>query len=73
MSAAEKVEIKLNQNLWGLLLSLSTLGISEYFCLCTLYWFGLIISILASVSFIATIIPYTLHYCKKKIKDINSL
>ncbi len=34
---AKNFKINLNQNLWGLLLSLITLGTAEYFKLFTLY------------------------------------
>jgi len=65
---AENFKINLNQNLWGLLLSLLTLGTAEYFKLCTLYWFGIILSSLTSISFIVTLTAYTLNYWKGKMK-----
>jgi glucan phosphoethanolaminetransferase (alkaline phosphatase superfamily) len=49
--ATDDFKINLNQNLWGLLVTLITLEAAEYFDLCTLYWFGLILSIIASISF----------------------
>jgi hypothetical protein len=58
----ENFKINLNQNLWGLLLTLLTLGTAEYFELCTLFWFGLVLSIIASISFVFTLIPYTINY-----------
>lgn len=65
---ADNFKINLNQNLWGLLLALLTLGTAEYFKLCTLYWFGIILSILTSISFIVTLTAYTLNYWKGKMK-----
>ncbi len=65
---ADNFKINLNQNLWGLLLALLTLGTAEYFDLCTLYWFGLILSGLTSISFIFTLTAYTVNYCKNKLK-----
>lgn len=65
---AENFKINLNQNLWGLLLALLTLGTAEYFKLCTLYWFGIILSSLTSISFIVTLTAYTLNYWKGKMK-----
>lgn len=59
-------KINLNQNLWGLLISLLTLGISEYYCLCSLYKFGLFLSILSTLSFSVTLMAYTFKYIKKK-------
>jgi hypothetical protein len=65
---ADNFKINLNQNLWGLLLALLTLGTAEYFKLCTLYWFGIILSSLTSISFIVTLTAYTLNYWKGKMK-----
>ena len=61
-------KINLNQNLWGLLLALITLGAAEYFSLCTLFWFGLILSALTSISFLVTLTAYTINYWKNKMK-----
>ncbi|SIT13453.1 hypothetical protein SAMN05421761_1207 [Belliella pelovolcani] len=65
---ADNFKINLNQNLWGLLLALLTLGTAEYFRLCTLYWFGIILSSLTSISFVVTLLAYTLNYWKGKMK-----
>jgi hypothetical protein len=64
----DNFKINLNQNLWGLLLALLTLGTAEYFKLCTLYWFGVILSSLTIISFIVTLTAYTLNYWKGKMK-----
>lgn len=66
------IKVNLNQNLWGLLVSLSTLGSAEFFGLCSLYWFGLILSILTSLSFLVTLIAYTRNYWKNKTKSSNA-
>jgi len=63
----EPIKINLNQNLWGLLVTLITLGAAEYFELCTLYLFGLGLSILASISFTITLTAYTINYWKDKM------
>ena len=62
-------KINLNQNVWGLLLSLTTLGVSEYFNFKCLFWFGLILSVLTTISFTSTLTAYTINYCRKKIKN----
>lgn len=67
----DNFKINLNQNIWGLLLTLLTLGVSEYYNLCTLYWFGLILSLIASISFIITLCAYTINYYKLKTKNEN--
>jgi len=65
---ADNFKINLNQNLWGLLLALLALGTAEYFDLETLYWFGLVLSVLTSISFIFTLTAYTINYYKNKMK-----
>jgi len=64
----ESFNINLNQNIWALIVSLLTLGISEYYDLYTLYYFGLILSIICSISIIITLYFYTLNYSNKKLK-----
>lgn len=64
----DNFKINLNQNIWGLLLSLLTLGTSEYYKLVSLYYFGLILSIITSLSFVITLVAYTINYCKNKMK-----
>ena len=66
--SAENFKINLNQNIWAMLLALTTLGASEYYDLCTLYWFGLVLSGLSTLSFVFTITAYTYNYCKNKFK-----
>ena len=66
--SAENFKINLNQNLWGLILSLFTLGASEYYELCTLYWFGLVLSCFTSLSLVITLIAYTINYWNNKMK-----
>lgn len=65
----DNVKINLNQNLWALLVTLSAVGAAEYYNLCTLYFFGLILSVLVSVSFAVTLTAYTINYWKMKMKD----
>ncbi|GEP52718.1 hypothetical protein FNO01nite_33900 [Flavobacterium noncentrifugens] len=69
--SVDNFKINLNQNLWGLLLALLSLGVAEYFKLCILYWFGLILSILTSISFLVTLLAYTINYWKNKIKNVT--
>jgi len=63
----DNFKINLNQNLWGLLICLLTLGIAEYFKLCTLYIIGIIISVFACLSFLITLTAYTINYWKSKM------
>lgn len=64
-------KIYLNQNLWVLVLSLTILGIAEYFKLDVLFWFGFILSLITGISVIITMIPYTIEYWTKKMKKMN--
>jgi hypothetical protein len=64
----DNFKINSNQNLWSLLVSLITLGAAEYYNLCTLYFFGLILSIVVSISFGITLTAYTINYWKVKMK-----
>lgn len=68
-SPTENFKINLNQNLWGLITFLFTLGVAEYYQLCTLYWFGFLLSLLTSFSFLITLIAYTINYWKNKMKN----
>jgi len=43
----DNFKINLNQKLWLLLITLMTLGTAEYLGLCSLFWFGFILSLLA--------------------------
>lgn len=65
----EDFKINLNQNLWGLLITLATLGTAEYFELCTLFWFGFVLSIIAGISFLITLSAYTVNYWKNKMRN----
>jgi hypothetical protein len=62
----DNFKINLNQNLWGLLICLISLGLSEYFHLCTLYYISLILSCGAGLSFLLTLGAYTIKYIRSK-------
>ncbi len=64
----ENIKVKLNQNLWGLLLSFVGLGAAEYYHLCTLYWFSLVVSVIMTLSIAVTTIAYTVNYWKNKFE-----
>lgn len=59
-------ELKLNQNLWALIVSALCLGIAEFFELHTLYWVGIVLIILTTLSLIFSLTFYTLQYCAHK-------
>jgi len=66
MSAAEQFKINLNQNLWGVVVSFSALGVAEYYNLCTLFWFAVVVSVIMVASIAVTTLAYTIKYWKIK-------
>ncbi len=68
MNTSFKGLFNLNQNLWGLVVGFSGLGVSEKFSLCWLFWCAIVVSIGMMVSLAFTMVAYTNHYCEKKTK-----
>jgi hypothetical protein len=66
-SPAEAFKINLNQNLWGLVVTFSALGLAEQYHLCTLFWLAVISSSVMTLSVIVTTAVYTFKYCKDKL------
>jgi len=62
-------EINLNQNLWALLISLTALGTGEFYCLYNLKHFGFILSTLTGISYVFTLIAYTINYWNQKVNN----
>jgi hypothetical protein len=67
MSVAEPFKINLNQNLWGLIVAFASLGAAEYWELCTLYWFAVLVSVLTTASIAVTVFAYTCVYWKNRM------
>jgi hypothetical protein len=65
-SVSENFKINLNQNLWVLVVSFGSLGLSEYYLLDTLYWFSLIASVVSLISLAFTTWAYTANYVANK-------
>lgn len=66
------ININLNQNLWLLIISISALGASEYYCLPVTKNFAIIISIMSSASMLCTLTAYTINYVRDKLCKNNS-
>jgi hypothetical protein len=62
----ELFKINLNQNLWGLIIGLGSLGIAEHYKLCTLFWFAVVVSVIMVFSIAVTTWAYTVNYLKNK-------
>jgi len=67
MAPEDKFKINLNQNLWVLVVGFLSLGLSEYYDLQKLKILSLILSVGALASVSATLIFYTVKYCKNKL------
>jgi hypothetical protein len=65
-SPADQFKINLNQNLWGLIVGLTGLGMAEHFDLQTLFVFALVVSLIMTASIAATTLAYTINYWKNK-------
>jgi len=63
----DQFKIKLNQNLWGLLLGFVSLGLAEYYHLYTLFGFACVISVIMTLSVVVTMLAYTINYWKDKM------
>lgn len=66
MALQDKLDIKLNQNIWGLVVSYSALGAAEYWCLPRLRWFSIVIAGVFSISVVVCLVFYTYTYCVYK-------
>jgi hypothetical protein len=64
----EQFKINLNQNLWGLVVGLVSLGVAEHYSLCVLFWFAVVVSGIMVLSVAFTTIAYTINYWKEKLK-----
>ena len=65
-SPQDQFKVTLNQNLWGLIVGLGALGASEYYELCTLFWFSVVVSLIMVVSISFTTFSYTRTYWRNK-------
>lgn len=66
MAIEDKLNIKLNQNIWVLVVCLGGLGLAEYFHLPRLFSFSTILSLGSTISVLITLAFYTANYCKNK-------
>lgn len=63
---SDEMKVNLNQNLWGLVVSLGSLGAAEYFHLPRLLVFAEVVSFVMTISVVFTTFFYTVNYCRKK-------
>jgi hypothetical protein len=67
MAIQDKLDIKLNQNLWMLLVALISLGCAEYFKLTRLVCFANYLCWISCISITITLLVYTYNYVKNKL------
>jgi hypothetical protein len=67
MSIEDKLNINLNQNLWGLVAAYAALGVAEHWGLRWLFRLSFIVSMGMSLSVLITLAFYTWNYCRNKL------
>ena len=68
MASDVKIKLKLNQNLWGLIVAYAALGIAEYQGLKCLSKWAWVLSVVMTLSLVVTTFAYTWRYCANKFK-----
>lgn len=71
MAIEDKFNINLNQNLWGLIIAFTGLGIAERFGLKWLFWLSLFVSLGMSAFVLFAFGFYTVNYCARKRMHIR--
>jgi hypothetical protein len=68
MDSNVKIKLKLNQNLWALIVAYIALGFAEYRELKCLSLLAMIFSSVMTLSLIVTTFAYTVRYWRNKMK-----
>ncbi len=68
MDATDKFKINLNQNLWGLIISYSAVGLSQRYGFHELWWLAFVVSCAMSLSLLVCLVFYSINYCREKWK-----
>ena len=72
MASDVKIKLKLNQNLWGLIVAYGALLVAEHYGSKSLSQCAWFLSIVLTLSLIVTTIAYTWRYCANKFKKPGS-
>lgn len=73
VSVEDKININLNQNLWGLVVAYGALGLGEYYCLGRWFlWPARVLSVCMTFSVVLTVGFYTCYYCKRRWASIRN-
>jgi hypothetical protein len=70
--AMDKLKINLNQNIWWLIISYSTVGFSQRYGFHELWWLAFVMSCFCSLSVLICLAFYTINYCRHKYGNANS-
>lgn len=62
----DHVNINFNQNLWGMIIGLYSLGVAEYYRLSALFWFSVAVTVIMLISIGFTTYAYTKNYYAQK-------
>jgi hypothetical protein len=74
MALEDKINVNLNQNLWGLLVSYLALGAADHYHLSWWFlWLARALATLMTISVLAGFAFYTVHYCARKCVGIRKL
>jgi hypothetical protein len=73
MPIEDKFNINLNQNLWGLVVAFTCLGLAEHFRLKWLFIFSSVVSVPMSISVVLAVGFYTAHYCLRKREAMRAI
>jgi hypothetical protein len=70
MPIEDKVDVNLNQNLWGLVVSYVAVGLSQRYGFHELWWLAFVVSCAMSLSVLVCLVFYSINYCCNKWKKI---
>jgi len=71
MASDVKIKLKLNQNLWGLIVAYVALGVAEHQGSKCLSKLALVLSAAMTLSLVVTTVAYTWRYCATKFKKLT--
>lgn len=71
MAIEDKFKINLNQNLWGMVVSYVTTGLSQRYGFHELWWLSFVVACVMSLSVLICIAFYTFDYCQRKAVPKN--
>jgi len=71
MAVEDKLNINLNQNLWGIVVSYAAVGLAERYGFHQLWWLAFIVACCMSASVVVSFAFYTYNYCRQKLMGLS--